>query len=512
MKKIDNIFRYSILALLVLVVSMGCQKEMDDPVPTEKRSVMMEVSVSAGQLTRSLPTENEKTINTLRIYAFYGERLVGYLDKQEVISDNGAYYIDLELPESGTYNVDFYVVANEDEMAYENTSVSLTRSMSKSELEAVKYTGLITGSALPMYCKQTEAINVDNISEVANSATGHEGHFLLTQKVDFKLSRSLAKISVYAAKVEGATSNPQILSTTLLAGGTREYSYLFPQTDETLNAVPSRINNRPLFSSVATITKAISSADTDARANVANYDEIFGGVYMPEVTYGSSQWDATSGNEREAVLHIEYTLGEGQELRNAYVYLPRVERNHHIKVCILINSEGQIIITYEVADWDDNTSSNHTFAYPTHSYLRQNIPTSQEDLAAKPSQNAQMSETQPFVGYFQMTAPESDSWTPTRLGLNADNCYIRVYEGDTQNEVTDNYPIPASEKWYRIEVHFHSGKMAAGDEVQLAISYTATGVESREFLLINGTYQEYYWPYGGTTSQDANYVIITTVN
>ena len=54
--------------------------------------------------------------------------------------------------------------------------------------------------------------------------------------------------------------------------------------------------------------------------------------------------------------------------------------------------------------------------------------------------------------------------------------------------------------------------MEVGAEVQLAISYTALGVESREFLLINGTYQEYYWPYDGVSSQDANYVIITTVN
>ena len=512
MKKINNIFRYSLLSLLALVVSVGCQKEMDDLVPTERRSVMMEVSVSAGGLTRSLPTEAEKSINTLRIYAFYGEQLVGYLDKKEVLSEEDAYYIDLELPENGTYDVDFYVIANEEEMAYENASVSLSPSMGKSELEAIKFTGLTTGSALPMYCKQTEAINVDNISDVANSVTGHEGHFILSQKVEFKLTRSLAKLSVYAAKVEGATSNPQILNITLLAIGTREYSYLFPQSDETLNAVPSRANNRPLFSSVATISKTIASSDVDARANTSNYDEVFSGAYMPEVAYGSNQWNISSGNVREAVLHIEYTLGEGQELRNAYVYLPRVERNHHIKVCILINSEGEIIITYEVADWDDNASSSYSFAYPTHSFLMQNIPSSQEELAAKPSQRAQISETQPFVGYFQMTTPDSDRWTPTLLGLNANNCYIRVYEGDTQNEVTDEIPLLASDKWYRIEVHFQEGKMEVGDEVQLAISYTALGVESREFLLINGTYQEYYWPYDGVSPQDANYVIITTVN
>ncbi len=513
MNKMNSIFRYLLLVLLPLVAGVGCQKEMDDLVSAERRSVMMEVSVSAGGLTRSLPTEAEKTISTLRIYAFYGERLVGYLDKQKVLSNDDAYYIDLELPENGTYNVDFYVVANEEEMAYENASVSLTPTMSRSELEAIKFTGLTTGSALPMYCKQTEMINVDNISDVANSVTGHEGHFILSQKVEFKLTRSLAKLSVYAAKVEGASSNPQILSATLLAGGTREYSYLFPQSDEILNAVPSRANSRSLFSSVATISKAIASSDADARADISNYDEVFSGAYMPEVAYGSDQWNLSSGNEREAVLHMEYTLGEGQELRNAYVYLPRVERNHHIKVCILINAEGQIIITYTVADWVDNTSSNYTFAYPTHSYLRESIPTSQEELATKPSQRAQMSETQPFVGYFQMTAPESDSWTPTCLGLNAYNCYIRVFEGDTGIEVKeDDIPLQASDKWYRIEVHFPEGKMEVGDEVQLAISYTALGVESSEFLLINGTYQEYYWPYDGVSSQDANYVIITTVN
>lgn len=513
MKKITTIFGYSLLSLLLLAVCVGCQKDIEEVAPAEGRSVMMEVSVSAGETTRALPTDMEKTINTLRVYAFRGEKLVGYLDRRELLSVGEPLYIDLLLPESGTYDVDFYVIANEGEMAYENVPIGLNREATRAELEAIKYTGLISGKALPMYCQQSMAINVDNITELANSAAGHEGHLLLVQKAELLLSRSLSKLSVYAAKEEGAASNPQILGISLLAGGTREYSYLFPQEDDILNAVPSRINNRSLFASTATISKAIDNSDAQARADVANYDVVLTDVYMPEVVHGSSEWHTSSGNEREAVLHIEYTLGEGQELRNGYVYLPPITRNHHIKVCTLINAEGQIIITYTVAPWDDNASSVYTFAYPTHSYLRESIPTTQEEVVAKPSRSAQMSATEPFVGYFQMTAPDSDSWTPTLLGLNANNCSIRIYEANTIISVPESsFPIAASDLWYRVEVHPEGGKISVGEEVQLAITYTATGFENRDFMLINGSYQEYYWPYEGTSTQDANYVIITMVN
>jgi hypothetical protein len=55
-------------------------------------------------------------------------------------------------------------------------------------------------------------------------------------------------------------------------------------------------------------------------------------------------------------------------------------------------------------------------------------------------------------------------------------------------------------------------KVDAGDEVKLAITYRAAGFETIEYMLINGSYQEYYWPYAGGSQQDANYVIITMVN
>ena len=195
--------------------------------------------------------------------------------------------------------------------------------------------------------------------------------------------------------------------------------------------------------------------------------------------------------------------------------MPQIKRNTHYKVCILISAEGQLIINYEVLPWEDNVISDIHFDYPPHSYLRESIPTSESDLVAKPSKEAEMSEIKPFEGYFQLTYPSNDSWTPTLMGPQAGNCEVKVYqiEGLVQNEIPeDQWPIDASDKWYRITVTPDPMKVDAGEEVKLAITYKAAGFETIEYMLINGSYQEYYWPYAGGSAQDANYVIITMVN
>ena len=126
-----------------------------------------------------------------------------------------------------------------------------------------------------------------------------------------------------------------------------------------------------------------------------------------------------------------------------------------------------------------------------------------------------MSEAKQFEGYFQMTYPSNDSWTPTLMGPQAGNCVVTVFEmdGAMQREIPeDEWPIDASDKWYKIVVTPDPVKVSLSDEVKLAVTYKAAGFETIEYMLINGSYQEYYWPYTGTSLQDANYVIITMVN
>lgn len=508
MQRMNNVYLYLALWGCLLLVCAGCQNEMEEW-DVQAQHVTVEMCVAQGKMdVRATPTDAEAAISSLRVFAFSGDKCVGHI-RREATQAGTPFYMDLQLPAAGIHNVDFYVVANEGDMINENEAVALSETMTKADLQAVKFAALTQSGRLPMYCVQTEAINVEAVNPAYNLEDGHVGHAVLTQKVAFDLRRPMAKLSVYAAKVSGATANPQIHQVELLSPGTRLYNYLFPQTDDVLNAIGSRSNNYPLQSSVVTVSRELA---TGARPTdiAASYDVVCQGQYCWETAVGASAWNVPSMKMGAPVLHVEYALAAGESLRHAYINLPKIQRNHHMKVCILINSEGEVVVNYEVADWDDFPLPNYHFEYPTHSYLRESVPATAAEANALPSAPAVMRDAAPFVGYFQMTKPLTDAWTPTLLGLNASRCDIVVYDDVAGTEVTTR-PIPASDKWYRIEVYPRSG-MTAGDEVALAISYTATGLSESEFLLINGSNNSYYWPYTGSSQQDANYVVITMVN
>ena len=512
MQRLNNILLNTIALVAVALMSAACLLEKEDA-SSQMQEVMIELSVSAGEMTKSSVATDESAVNSLRIYAFYGNRLIGYASRG-ALAEGEPFYMDLKLPVTGSHSVDFYLIANENEMNFESSNVVLSENMTREQLEGIKFTKLSSKTALPMYCKQTEVINVDQLTSEINSESGHEGHYFLAQKINFNLSRSLAKISLYAAKVQGADQSPKILSATLLASGTRLYSYLFPQTDDVLDAVQSRVNDIIILSSPVNISKAIEK-ESSAAKDASNYNLVTE-AYTAEVTCGSSDWSVSSGNSSELVIHVEYALDKTDgKIENGYIYMPRITRNTHYKVCVLINAEGRIIINYEVAPWDDNEMESIIFDYPTHSYLHESISEVASERLIDPTSEAVMSETKPFVGYFQMTYPENDAWTPTLMGPHAGNCNVTVYEidGIEENKISEeNWPIPASEHWYKIEVKPNPSKIDNGDEVKLAITYRASGFETMEYLLINGSYQEYYWPYSGTSQQDANYVIIKMVN
>lgn len=512
MQRLNNILSNTIALVAVALMAAGCLLEKEDA-SGQMQDVMIELSVSAGEMTKASVTADESAVNSLRIYAFYADKLVGYASRG-ALADGEPFYMDLNLPATGTHNVDFYLIANEKEMNFESAPVVLSENMTRSQLEGIRFTKLSSKNTLPMYCRQTESINVDQLTSELNTESGHEGHYFLAQKIKFNLSRSLAKISLYAAKVQGTDQTPKILSATLLAPGTRLYSYLFPQTDEVLDGVQSRANDVVILSSPVNVSKAIEKGSA-AEKDASSYG-LMTEAYTAEITSGSSDWSVSSGNPSELVIHVEYALAENDgKIENAYIYMPRITRNTHYKVCALINAEGRILINYEVAPWDDNVMEPIVFDYPTHTYLHASISDVASDRIADPASEAIMSETKPFVGYFQMTYPENDSWTPTLMGPAAGNCEVTVYEIDGTEErkiMDEHWPIPASDHWYKIEVKPDPSKIDDGTEVKLAVTYKATGFDTMDYLLINGSYQEYYWPYSGNSQQDANYVIITMVN
>lgn len=509
--QMKNIMIKTALAIIAAVLTTGCIFEKMD-MPKDLQNVMILLNVSdQGMQTKATPSEAESKINSLHIYAFCEGRPAGYMLRQ-VTEQNTPFLMDLQLPAvvpggteaENTHNVQFYLVANAASMLDENVPISLNENTTQDELEELTFTGIVQNSPLPLYCEQTEAINVADY--ISTDAADHEGHYCLAQKVTFPLSRSFAKISVYGAKPAGVNTSPCILSVEMLAQGTRQYSYVFEQTPEVLNAVPSRANNLTLLSTPVSVGEISGSPDSPA-----SYTEVVTApTYISEVAVGSDNWNVDSRSANAVVLKIDYTLKEGGETKTAKVYMPKILRNHHYKVLCLFSEteEGQIIINLSVADWN-KVEVKYNFDYPTHSYLRESIPTTQEEVAAKPSTEAVMSYSQPFVGYFQMTAPESDKWRPTLVGLYVAGVDVKVYKRNDDNSVSliDSWPMRAGKDWYKIVVTPHEG--FEGDSVNLAITYTAEGVfTAAEFLLINGSSGEYYWP----GSEDANFVTITMIN
>lgn len=498
MQKTINIIVKAVMTVILTVFSTGCITEKFDT-SEGLRSVMLQVNIAAGDMTKAQPTDIESAINSIRIYAYTMDgRQAGYFYRANASSE--PIIMDLTLPDSGTHNVKFYVFANEASMNFMEDFV-FAEGLTQAQLSLARFHNVNSTYGIPMYCESApEPINVDDVSSIANGEPGHEGHFYLNQQVTFNLIRPMAKLSVYAAIVEGgAAGSITINQIGFQVNGTRNYNYLLSQATEVLETVPTRTNGRNLISQPVDIISTIDNSDMTAVGNPANYDLIVADQYLGEVEVGDNDW-ITKESDRQAVLHIEYTIGTGGEIQNGYVYLPAIVRNHHYKVCIMINSEGSIIINYYVADWDDADMTELWFDYPTHSYVR--IAPNDYDTPINP---ASMSVSQPFTGYFKLSYPAEETWTPVLLN-HAKECDIKVYKvGD---EVTSlSYPIEAdSENWYKIIVT-PSASLAAGSEVDFAITYSPLGsMDKYEYLMINGSQNNPYWPYAGTS--DPNKIII----
>ena len=76
-----------LLLLVGLLTLEGCIKE-DNPVVAETRNISMTMNVDTRAGGSDINVDIESAINTLRVYAFYGERKVGYFygnDKNLVV-------------------------------------------------------------------------------------------------------------------------------------------------------------------------------------------------------------------------------------------------------------------------------------------------------------------------------------------------------------------------------------------------------------------------------------------
>lgn len=495
MQKSINIIHKAALAVLAMILAAGCITEKDST-SMDTKGVMVQLNFSAGQMqTKAM---DESAIKTIRVFAFdQNERLVGHIYDSSIAADETMHMMLSVSAEQSTAVVDFYAVANEAAMYYDGSSVLLSESMTKDDLDRIVYSSLITTEeVLPLYGKiEDKTLTLTN--DIHNEGSHYA--FKIEETVSIQLYRSLAKIGFYAAAVEGTSSDPVIHSITLKAPGRRNVSYLFPATDlQARDAYVVSLSEDRVFDLVAdgkdmlsnsgTVSKRLASQNTDAEAAVTDYyTEILPPFYLAEVPYGSTSWDATAdASGRPVELVVEYSLGAGTIRKYATVNMPEIERNRFYQVRCLIKSEGQIMVDVSVNPWEAGEDWDISFDFPTHS----------DPLLATSSYNSSTGYADHVYGTeatmyhtgsddvpgeggafsvdFNMSYPIGGSWQPLIGDASNADFELRLYKRGETTELVEQKVVVTTEtadQWYTIKVVPLKSENV-GKKVTLSISYT----------------------------------------
>lgn len=489
----------------------GCNEEDRTPLSGERMvQVQLDVHTRAVDAFTGTPTAEESDLHSLRIYAFDNSgQQVGHLNLTDGLDTSNPLLMDLKIKAEPTEQpLRFYAVANEGAMSTPGNEKTLDANTSETELKNFTFTLLKTPTSdngLPMFATDEVTINTGNTSPQTES--GHEGHYTLNEKVNFELERPVGKLGVFAAKVEGETETLTVTGARILKEGTRMMNYLFPQTDEVLKQiVPKEAEINLALVTGGNVNKALSENISDEeRKNPGNYTPLLEVPFYPfETPWGSTSWD-TPGDERGAVLQIDYQFGD--KTNTGLVYLPRIERNHYYAICCLMRNSGKITVEYVVADWNDGGNYELDFAYPTYFPIEpmEGADYSQPTVYYNPDPD---SDEGTFKARFRLTAPEGQEWQPTLLNATPADYEITVYQSGEQGMQKVEPPYVASSSDYVIKIRALKSENV-DRKVELGIGYIPRWDPGDMSLLqINWASGKTIW--GG--SDDPEKIVISQIN
>lgn len=547
MKNFCNIFLKTAAAALAVTLAAGCVFEKEGPSALTK-DVMVLLDVNTSDMhTKAVidggnedPTDAEKKISTVRIYAFDSTgKQIGYADNDN--KSDGKFHMVLQVPEgAATMTADFYVVANEGAMFYNNAAVTLSKQMTVANLKAIRYSSLMQNTTdLPMYgIVEGYTLKLTQGTQHLDNKGGHPAGFLLTQTLNIDLTRDLAKIGVYAVgdadvltTITGAEDRPRIISVTLNAAGRRNYSYLLPADDDA--ALKSRDADNPSLGEDRVFTTEMLTdggrgkgvlAETMTKAqfdDAANHldrvskAEILAPFYLAEVPYGTDVWNTPADPAgRPVVLKLEYALNENDVKKTVYVNMPAIQRNHFYKVFCFIKSEGTITLKIHVLDWEtghewvlefdlpETTQIPDTDSYDsdqnkyTHTTATPKVATMYYTFILDEFNRPIPTDDGAFSVDFQMKGPVGQKWTPTINAASSRYFAINVYKKGSNEPLSDISIEADKEKVYTIKVYpLNPLSDTAPTQVAFSITYTPSwqGGAASYYLPVNGTENSLLW-------------------
>ena len=258
---------------------------------------------------------------------------------------------------------------------------------------------------------------------------------------------------------------------------------------------------------------------------VTEYDNI---NYSGERNKISLEFNIKGENKyfEDAISFCQYS--GGKPLENSHY---DIVRNHIYEFEILSIAGDNLVLNYEVADWDAENWGDgmdyeeHELAYPT--YHNPVVPAEYLTLGSEELQtytitkepkmfyNANNLEAGAFECFFQVTAPADVQWKPGITGTK-ENYRVRVYNhtaGDEKGKLLFDSSEPnlqqnlgacAANGWYRIVVFPLSGDGAGKTDVDFIISYYQSWTDQYIYLYVNGEYDHIRWPESGTNPKLIN--------
>lgn len=337
-----NLLKIFACLIIAATVASGCQK--DEPAEGGK-SVVITLDVSSGNMTKATeaPTAEEAKIHSIRVYAYAGQKLVGHYFKSMAtpVSEHSlamdVSIVGVDDVANNTQTIDLYVIANEASMTLSGDVTSFTENLIQGDLWGVKYSAIDPSKGLPMYYTGVHGVKASS-----------EDDIMTAQKINVSLVRPLAKMELYVAK-EAASSALTVNSAQVTNPAT--LGYLLPPNSLTgvtlsstpLTFVPSAVN----------VTKVLDPTVSGVDLSDHNNYQIVGTThYLLENPDGSDVWNVQASS-RGSVLNFNFT--EDGNVENGVAYLPKIQRNTSYKICCLIRSDREVVVRFEVSEWNEET-------------------------------------------------------------------------------------------------------------------------------------------------------------
>lgn len=468
MRRVYNNIINALIAVLAISTTSSCVFEKQDPVKSEQ-NMAVEIKVSAKDMVTKAEEEltpDEEKIYSLRVYAFLGNRQIGYLympksaDKvlyPKAEGNTDQWFIDLRLPYEGvldpetnikTVPVTFYAIANEEAMTglKYNDATQLAESMSISQLEDLKYTSsstLNTVNGLPMWAKNTVDIDPSNYKDEPNPVDGHEGHHVIDMDpISLDLYRSVAKIEVYAAEEGEGESKSQIEIKSVSIENVPLKSHLFvtPDALETTD-INSASANMTLAQEAPILTPVNKVAIGTTEPNY--YSPVVSGYYIAENPYRSTVWNPTPiPTDPVTKLSITYQVGSSE--KTGVVYMPAIIRNNIYRVFCLIKGTGEMTLTLQVKPW--TSAGNQTIDFKDNVTLETGSNWN-GDIKGANGEYTFMTEAAGQEATFEFTllTPEGGTWYATLEGDIQSFGFtdVKIYDED-DNSTSQTYANTSS--------------------------------------------------------------------